>query len=87
MFKISSSDFETVGMRRQKRACTDTFLATVTESVVQGKVEVNGCSALCHKVAYKSWTVDEGQGHFTRLWCERCTKSRKIWGVLEGPSQ
>ena len=35
-FKISASDFGTVDMHRRKRACTDEFLATVTEGVVQG---------------------------------------------------
>ena len=29
MFKISASEFGTVGMRRQMQACTDEFLATV----------------------------------------------------------
>ena len=34
MFKISASEFCTVGMCRQIRACTDESLATVTEGVV-----------------------------------------------------
>ena len=36
MFKISSSDFRTLGMRRQKRGCADEYLATVTKAVVHG---------------------------------------------------
>ena len=36
MFKISASDFGTMSMGRQKQACTDRILATVTEGVVHG---------------------------------------------------
>ena len=36
MFKISSSEVGTVGMRRQTRASTNEFLVTVTEGVVGG---------------------------------------------------
>ena len=36
MFKISASDFGTMGMYRRKRACADKFLAMVTEGVVHG---------------------------------------------------
>ena len=34
MFKISTSEFGTVRMRRRMSACADKFLATVTEVVV-----------------------------------------------------
>ena len=40
LFKISTSDFRTVGMHRQKRACTDEFLAMVTEGVVHSVYKV-----------------------------------------------
>ena len=34
MFKISTSEFGTVFMRRQMEACTDEFLTRVTEGVI-----------------------------------------------------
>ena len=34
MFKIYASEFGTIDMRRQVRACANEFLAIVTESVV-----------------------------------------------------
>ena len=40
MFKISASKFGTVTMRRRFRACTDEFLARVTEGVVHGIYKV-----------------------------------------------
>ena len=40
MFKISASDFRTVGMHRRKQACTDKFLATLTEHLVHGIYKV-----------------------------------------------
>ena len=40
MFKISASDFGTVGERRQKRPCADNFVAMVTEAVVHGVYSV-----------------------------------------------
>ena len=36
LFKISTSDFGTVGMVRQFRACAYEFLTTVTKGVVHG---------------------------------------------------
>ena len=35
-FKISASEFGTMCMCRRMRACTDEFLAAVTEGVVHG---------------------------------------------------
>ena len=40
MFKISASEFCTMGMPKRKRACADEFLATVTEGVVHGVYKV-----------------------------------------------
>ena len=40
MFNTSASEFGTVSMYRQIRACTDEFLATVTEGVVHGVYKV-----------------------------------------------
>ena len=41
LFKMSASDFGTVGMGRSKRACADKFLATmVTEGVGHGLYKV-----------------------------------------------
>ena len=40
MFKISISDFGTVGMHRQKEVCADKFLAMVTEGVVHSVYKV-----------------------------------------------
>ena len=39
-FKISTSEFGTVGMGRRIRACTNEFLATITEGVVHGVYKV-----------------------------------------------
>ena len=36
MFKLSASDFQTMGMHRRKRGFADKFLAVVTEGVVHG---------------------------------------------------
>ena len=51
MFKVSAFDFGIVGMRRQNRACTDEFLATVTEGVVRAvcKVVTRSCVTRSHK--------------------------------------
>ena len=40
MYKISASEFCTVGMHRQMRACANEFLATVTEGVVPSVYKV-----------------------------------------------
>ena len=40
MFKISTSEFCITGMCRGMRACSDEFLATVTEGVVHGVYKV-----------------------------------------------
>ena len=40
MFKISASDFGTVGMHTRKQACADKFLATIIEGVVHGGYKV-----------------------------------------------
>ena len=39
-FKISAYEFHTVGVSKGMRACTDEFLATVTEDAVQGVYKV-----------------------------------------------
>ena len=50
MFKISTSEFGTVGMHRQMQACTDEFLATVTKGVVNGLCKVvNSVIFQCNK--------------------------------------
>ena len=47
-------------MHRQKRACTDKFLATVTEGVVHGVYKVvtrlSFCVICSHKVSGGKWT-------------------------------
>ena len=40
MFKISASEFRTMGMCRQMQACTDEFLATVPEDVIHSVYKV-----------------------------------------------
>ena len=79
MFKISASEFCTVGMYRQIQACEDEFLATVTEGVVYSVYKVVIWSSFCvtwrHKVTGGKWTFHQcvsrshmnlGQGHFTK---------------------
>ena len=60
MFKISASDFGTVGMHRCKQACADKFLATVTESVVHSIYKVLTWSSFGvtwqHKGSGGRWT-------------------------------
>ena len=60
MFKISASDFETVGMCRRKRACSHNFLTTVTEGVVHGVSKVVARSSFSvirrHKASGGKWT-------------------------------
>ena len=82
MFKISASEFGTMGIRRQMRACTDEFLAMVTEGVVHSvqkvvtwscfsvtwQVELVDISQLCHNFIYEPHTVADGH-----------------WGVLPKP--
>ena len=59
MFKISASEFDTLGMCRRMRACTDEFLATVTEGVVQSVYKVVTRSSFSvtwpHKVSGGKW--------------------------------
>ena len=59
MFKITTSEFGTVGMCRRMLTCTDEFLATVTEGVVHGVYKVvTGSSigvARQHKVSGGKW--------------------------------
>ena len=58
-FKISASEFGTIGMRRRKQACTDQFLATVTEGVVHGVYKLVTKSSFSliwrHKVSQSKW--------------------------------
>ena len=56
MFKISASEFRTVGMCRRMRACRDEFLAMVTEGVVHGVYK--GCDSVifrCNTVTLGQW--------------------------------
>ena len=81
MFKISASEFCILGMYRRMQACTDEFLAVVTEDVVHSgykvvtracfgvtrhRIEVLGIMLLCHNFTYEPHTVVEGQGRFAQ---------------------
>ena len=81
MFKISTSEFGTVSMRRQFRACAYEFLTAVTEGVVHGihnvmiwlsfgvirRHKARGGTWKFHKVAYEPRAVVE------RKWAFRLT--------------
>ena len=60
IFKISSSEFDTLRMHRGMRACTDEFLATVTEGLVDSVYKVVTWSSFgvmeCHKASGGKWT-------------------------------
>ena len=59
-FNISASEFGSMGMYRRMQACSDEFLATVTEGVVHGvyKVVIQSSSRVIrqHKVNGGTWT-------------------------------
>ena len=53
MFKISAFEFGTMSKRRRMQACTDEFLATVTEGVVHDVYKVPLLSKTCnHRTSY-----------------------------------
>ena len=66
MFHISASEFGIVSMRTQFRTCTYKYVTTVIKSVVHSVHKELDILPLCHKVAYKSQMVVEGQGHFAK---------------------
>ena len=78
MFKISTSEFGTMGVRRRIRACIDEFLATVTEGVVHSvykvvsqsvdirRVEVNGHFATVSQGRIQTLTIVEELGCFAK---------------------
>ena len=66
MFKISASEFNTMGMNRWKLVCVDEFLTMVTEGVVHGVYKVMTLSSFGVTWLYKS----------------SVGRSRKIWRIL-----
>ena len=55
MFKISASVFGTVGSLRRMRACTDEFLATVTEGVYKVVAQTSFGVTQQHKASGDKW--------------------------------